>query len=79
MEKLLTSEEFERLMTVQQVATWLNMSITWVYKQVEKGLLPFHRVGGTIRFAPSEIQSYLNGNRNIRKTYEAKNSAIAVA
>jgi excisionase family DNA binding protein len=73
-EKLLTSKGFEPLMTVQQVAVWLNMSAVWVYKRAEKGLLPFHRVGETIRFDPNEIQSYLNGRRNIRKTYnESRN------
>ena len=70
MAELLTSKEFEPLMTVQQVAVWLNMSVVWVYKQAEKGLLPFHRVGETIRFDPNEIQSYLIKRRNIKKTYE---------
>jgi excisionase family DNA binding protein len=70
MGELLTSKEFEPLMTVQQVAIWLNMSVVWVYKQAEKGLLPFHRVGDAIRFDPNEIQSYLDGRRNIKKTYD---------
>jgi excisionase family DNA binding protein len=70
LEQPLSPREFAPLLTVQQVATWLNMSIVWVYKAAEKGLLPFHRVGETIRFDPNEILSYLNERRNIRKTYE---------
>ena len=36
------------------------MSRVWVYKQAEKGLLPFHRVGEeAIRFDPEEIRTYL--------------------
>ncbi len=70
MEELLTSKGFEPLLTAQQVAAWLNMSLVWVYKQAEKGLLPYHRVGEAIRFDPNEIQSYLNKRRNIKKTYE---------
>jgi excisionase family DNA binding protein len=69
-EELLTSKGFEPLLTAQQVADWLNMSLVWVYKAAEKGLLPFHRVGEAIRFDPNEILSYLNERRNIKKTYE---------
>jgi excisionase family DNA binding protein len=69
-EELLNSREFGPLLTAQQVATWLNMSLVWVYKQAEKGLLPFHRVGEAIRFDPNEIRSYLNERRNVNKTYE---------
>jgi excisionase family DNA binding protein len=69
-EELLTSKGFEPLLTAQQVAVWLNMSLVWVYKAAEKGLLPFHRVGEAIRFDPNEILSYLNERRNIKKTYE---------
>jgi len=59
----------ESLLTPQEVADWLKMSRVWVYKQVEKGLLPFHRVGEAIRFDPEEIRSYLNQRRGIKKAY----------
>ena len=67
MEKLLTSKGFEPLLTAQQVAAWLNMSLVWVYKQAEKGLLPFHRVGDAIRFDPEEIRSYLESRKGIKR------------
>ncbi len=70
MEELLNQKEFGPLLTAQQVAAWLNMSLVWVYKAAEKGLLPFHRVGEAIRFDPNEILSYLHERRNIKKTYE---------
>lgn|GEM_PF-1875818 len=70
MEELQTSKGFEPFLTAQQVAAWLNMSLVWVYKAAEKGLLPFHRVGEAIRFDPNEILSYLNERKNIKKTYE---------
>jgi len=69
-EELQTSKGFEPFLTAQQVADWLNMSLVWVYKAAEKGLLPFHRVGEAIRFDPNEIRSYLNERRNLNKTYE---------
>ena len=70
MEELQTSKGFEPFLTAQQVAAWLNMSLVWVYKAAEKGSLPFHRVGESIRFNAEEIRSYLNQRRNIKKTYE---------
>lgn len=64
----------ESLMTPQEVATWLKMSRVWVYKQAEKGLLPFHRVGEAMRFDPKEIQVYLNERRGIKRIYgESRN------
>lgn len=74
MEELQTSKGFEPFLTAQQVAAWLNMSLVWVYKAAEKGLLPFHRVGEAIRFDPNEILSYLNNRRGITKSYgESRN------
>ncbi len=64
----------ESLLTPQEVADWLKMSRVWVYKQAEKALLPFHRVGEAIRFDPGEIRSYLNERRGIKRIYgESRN------
>lgn len=57
----------ESLLTPQELATWLKMSRVWVYKQAEKGLLPFHRVGDAIRFDPEEIRSYLESRRGLKR------------
>lgn len=59
----------EPLLTPQEVATWLKMSRVWVYKQAEKGLLPFHRVGEAVRFDPEEIRKYLNDRRSMKRVY----------
>lgn len=65
---------FVALLTAQQVALWLSMSVVWVYKAAEKGLLPFRRIGEAIRFDPEEIRSYLNERRGIKKSYgESRN------
>ena len=75
MEELLSPKEFKPFLTAQQLATWLNMSIVWVYKATEKGLLPFHRVGEAIRFDPGEIRNYLNNRKDLKRNYpERRNS-----
>ena len=77
MEELQTSKGFEPFLTAQQVAAWLNMSLVWVYKAAEKGLLPFHRVGEAIRFDPNEILSYLNERRGVKRIYgESRNPKV---
>lgn len=64
----------ESLLTPQEVASWLKMSRVWVYKQTEKGLLPFHRVGEAIRFDPGEIRSYLDERKSLKRIYpESRN------
>ena len=73
-EQLINPKGFEPLLTAQQVAAWLNMSLVWVYKQAEKGLLPFHRVGEAIRFDSEEIRAYLDERRSLRRSYgESRN------
>jgi len=63
------SQDPEPLLTPQDLATWLKMSRVWVYKQIEKGLLPFHRVGNAIRFDPDEIRNYLKDRKDLKRIY----------
>ncbi len=55
------------LLNPQQIADLLGMSRIWVYKQAEKGLLPFYRVGDAIRFDPEEIEAYLESKRGLKR------------
>jgi excisionase family DNA binding protein len=76
-EELLDPKGFEPLLTAQQVAVWLSMSLVWVYKQVERGLLPYRRVGEAIRFDPEEIRAYLNQRRGVKRIYtESRNPKV---
>jgi hypothetical protein len=61
------SQDPEPLLTPQDLAIWFKMSRIWVYKQVEKGLLPFHRVGNAIRFDPDEIRIYLKDRKDLKR------------
>lgn len=48
----------ERLGTVDDVATFLNSSKSYVYKEVEAGRLPCIRVGTMIRFDMAAIRRF---------------------
>lgn len=52
---------FDRLWKVSDVATYLQMSTSWVYKEAEAGRLPVRRFGFALRFSPSDIEAYARG------------------
>ncbi len=47
------------LWTADDVAAYLKVSRSWVYHRAESGKLPHVRVGGLLRFQPSEIRAYV--------------------
>ena len=51
------------LWTVDQVAEFLSMSKSWVYKAAEQGSLPCVRIGASLRFFPAEIEKWLHAQR----------------
>ncbi len=57
-----------RLWKVSDVADYLQVSSSWVYKQAEAGLIPLRRLGANLRFVPEEIQAYANGDWTPRNT-----------
>lgn len=59
------TEAPEALWTVQQVASFLSMSVSWVYKEIEAGRLPCIRLGAAVRFVPQEIRRYVDGLNSV--------------
>lgn len=51
----------DRLWRVGDVADYLQVSTSWVYKQAEAGLLPTRRFGAALRFDPADVRSYARG------------------
>jgi len=51
------------LLTVDEVALLLKVSVPTVRRLLEQRALPFIKVGGSIRFAPHDLTSYLAKNR----------------
>jgi len=52
-----------RFMTSDELASYLNVSKTSVYRLISKRTYPFYKVGGVIRFKKSEIDKYLDESR----------------
>jgi len=53
------------LLTVKEVSAMLNVSPMTVYYWKYSGILPFHKLGGRIRFDKNDIMKFLyDGKRN---------------
>lgn len=56
------------LMDTEGLSNYLGVPESWVYRRTAKGHpdpLPFVKVGGLLRFRPSEIEAWLEAHRGI--------------
>jgi predicted DNA-binding transcriptional regulator AlpA len=53
----------EMLWTIQDVADFLQLSVSWVYHAAQKGILPCMRISRNLRFSPRAIRSYAAAQR----------------
>lgn len=49
----------QQLWDVEQVAQFLGMSPTWVYRHVASGELPHRKIGRAVRFVPAEVERWV--------------------
>jgi excisionase family DNA binding protein len=47
----------------EDLAEYLNISIPTIYRLVNSRKIPFHKVGGSLRFKLAEIDEHLKSNR----------------
>jgi excisionase family DNA binding protein len=53
----------EKWLSVEEIAEHLGISKETIYRWLEKGKIPAHRVGKLWKFRPSEVDEWvLNGN-----------------
>ncbi len=52
----------KKLLTVEQVAKAMQVSVKTVYRLVTENKIPSLRVGSSIRFDPDKIQEWQNQN-----------------
>ena len=50
----------ERLWTAEQVAHYLGVSKSWVYRSATDGRLPCVRIGSVLRFLPASVEALVN-------------------
>lgn len=69
MEKL----KYDPLLTVDEIATYLNVKKSWVYEHVGKRSIPCKRIGKYLRFRISEVESAIaQGTGSLKTQYVRK-------
>ena len=53
----------EQLLTVQEAANFLNLSVPTIYSKVSKGELPYMKRGKRLHFSNTELMQYLKDGR----------------
>jgi excisionase family DNA binding protein len=48
----------ETLWNVHECAKYLRMSVSWVYRQVERKEIPHAKFGHALRFSPARMREY---------------------
>jgi len=56
-------ESRKKLLKVDELARFLNVSRQTVYRLIEKRRIPFIKISGAIRFDEDEVRKFLNNNR----------------
>ena len=51
----------ESLWDANDVAAWLKVSRSWVYRAAERGDLPCLHVGALVRFKPAAVRAWAEG------------------
>lgn len=56
------------LITIKQVAEFLNLAEKTVYRMANDGEIPAFKIGGSWRFKRSEVEGWLEQQRNKKAT-----------
>jgi excisionase family DNA binding protein len=54
------------LLTVRDVANYLNVSRSWVYEMVNHGYLPYFQFNSAIRIHRNDLSQFISRSRRIK-------------
>ena len=55
--------EFEKLMTIKEVAKLLNVKISWLRSAIFRREIPYIKVGNHVRFQERDISNWLQKSK----------------
>lgn len=58
--------QFESWYSVQQIADHLGVSKETIYRWLEKGKIPSHRIGKLWKFKPSEVDKWIKSGKSAK-------------
>ena len=53
----------DELLTIEEAAARLNMSVRYIRRAVAERQIAFHRLGRAIRFAPADLAAFVHAGR----------------
>jgi excisionase family DNA binding protein len=56
------AQEFEALWTVHEASAFLRLSRKTVYRKAAEGTMPSTKIGGSLRFVPSDVRGWATGD-----------------
>jgi len=57
----MAAQQYDKLLTQQEVATWTGMSIAWFEQSRFKGTgIPYVKIGKSVRYRTSDVQNFIN-------------------
>jgi excisionase family DNA binding protein len=72
--------EGARMLTLDQLCEWLNITERHARKLVERGAIPYRKVGHLLRFPEAEVEAWSRpaGRRSKRPVIDQKNTIAVV-
>ncbi len=58
----MSAKQSDHIMTLKEVAQYLKLAESTVYKLAQNGTLPARKVGGTWRFSQQQLDEWLKGS-----------------
>jgi len=59
----MAAQQYDKLLTQQEVSAWTSMSIAWLEVSRCKGTgIPFVKLGKSVRYRTSDVQSFIDSN-----------------
>ena len=71
-----STEQLEQLLTVQEAAQFLNLTVPTIYSKVSRGKIPFMKRSKRLYFSSTELMAYLKEGR--KKTSAEVESEVEI-
>lgn len=65
----------DRWLSVDEIAVYLGISKETVYRWLDRGSIPAHRVGKLWKFKPSEVDAWVKSGAAAKRTKDSKDEA----
>ena len=67
MKNYLGVPQSEKWLTLGETAKFLKVSKSFLYARTSAGTMPFHKVGGSLRFDPDELTAWVLQKERIKQ------------